>query len=220
MDLGETTRDPEHRRGRDCWLCHVGWRKVLTGPREWLFKILPGRFVELFEKNVDRCECPKESRRQKKYSPRRVFDNEPIVYAVIDPLQFSSGSLKQIKSDKLKHDDLSVCRSKFTSGEAARKSIVVPQIAKDPSRIDMGYLWATAREIRGIQLPNVKLGAFCVVDDGLEQFRAHAVLGYATAPDGVDVSKLASLRQSARGDLLLLFQRRGLPRDWSNWVFN
>ncbi|MDG4885348.1 hypothetical protein [Mesorhizobium sp. WSM4884] len=142
------------------------------------------------------------------------------MYAMIEPVQFENGSLKAIPKDKLRKSDLSVCRGNYGHGEAARRNIVVPQIAKDPSKIDRGYVWATAREIRDIQLGNMKSGAICVVDDGLKNFRAHAVLGYAEAPDGMKEKDLANFRLAARGDLLKLFEKRGPPRDWSNWVFN
>ncbi|MER8374427.1 hypothetical protein [Mesorhizobium sp. M1406] len=151
------------------------------------------------------------------HSSGLIKNNEPIVYALIDPDQIEGGGIKDFKKERLKKSELSVCRAWDASAEEARAYIVAKQLEKIATRTDEGYAWTPAKDIRAIRLTGLDIGAFCVVDDGLEDFKAHAVLGYSKAPEGYDGNKLANQREAARGNLLLLFSKS--RRGWEDWSF-
>lgn len=117
--------------------------------------------------------------------------------------------------NKLKKRDLSVCRGDHSRYSDLLRYVVEPQLANKPAREYKGYYWATCSEIRDIAAEltgkehsdNRTVGAFCVVDDALGDYTAHAVIGFSH-PDNDFWKK--NNREAARGNLLIAVQRRGL----------
>lgn len=161
---------------------------------------------------MTRCECIKEATSQSPHSPGVVENDEPIVYALVNPL---TGSFKDISKSQLKASELSVCRACHISGPEAKTKTVDTLIEKNASRTHEGFLYAMCGEIRGIRLGSTTIGAFCVVDDALEDYPAHAHIGYSQPSD----ENLRSHREAARGNLMLLFKRRGVFVDWIGHPF-
>lgn len=156
---------------------------------------------------MSRCECAKESSRQSEYSPDVVQDDEIIVYALVEPL---TSSVKAISKSGLKEGTVSVCRAGYTTGPEAKAKTVDVLIGKNSTRTDEGFLLAQCGEIRDIRLGTSNVGAFCVVDDGLPEHISHAHLGYSDPSD----PKLRNDREAARANLLSLFNRRGVQKEW------
>lgn len=159
-----------------------------------------------------RCECEQEGSLQSQYSPGVVEDDEPIVYALVHPL---TGSFKDLSHSQLKAGTLSVCRAGHVSGPDARSNTVAVLLAKDETRRDDGFLYAKCKDIRAIKLGKSNVGAFCVVDDGLETYPAHAHLSYSIPSD----EKLRNDRQTAKGNLLKLFRKAGEHTEWEGHPF-
>ncbi len=171
---------------------------------------------------MSRPGCPEEQNKQKAESPDIVGGDEPIVYVLIQPVSANvhptSGiPLAYFKNDRLKSGQLSVCRGLYSSYEELQQKVVRPQLSSDPSRKHAGYVWALCCEVRSImaapQNPDKEptqrsdVGAFCVIDDGLTGFHAHARMGYC-APGADFWSK--NDRTKARGDLSIVFDARGI----------
>lgn len=163
---------------------------------------------------MSRCGCDKELVSQSEHSPGIVQGSEPLVYSLIDPETFAEGSIKALKHDRLKKGQLSITRAKYISGAEARQKTVLGQLERDSRRTEYGFAWAICDEIREIKLESLSIGAFCVVDDALEGFGAHAHLGYSQVDDKKNE------RTAARGDLLRLLERRGHISDWSGEPFH
>lgn len=159
-----------------------------------------------------RCECEKESSSQSPHSPGLVQDDEPIVYALVNPL---TGSVKDLSKGQLKAGALSVCRSSYISGHEAKSKTVDVLIQKDNSRTHEGFLYALCAEIRAIRLGNPNVGAFCIIDDALMDYAAHAHIGFSDPSD----DKLRNHREAARGNLLLLLNQRGIFTEWDGEPF-
>jgi hypothetical protein len=87
-------------------------------------------------------------------------------------------------------------------------------LSKDPEREDRGYIFALGEEIRRIVLSHAKCRAFCVLDETVPDFAAHAHVGYSCIEDDKKNDRLA-----ARGDLLNAFLERGIFTDWSGSPF-
>lgn len=162
---------------------------------------------------MTRCGCEKETVSQSSLSPGIVENPEPIVYSLIEPDSFVEGSIKALKHDRLKKGQLSICRAWYIDGKDAREKTVSGQLQRDDRRIERGFAWALCSEIRDIKLESLGVGAFCIVDDAMEDFPAHAHLGYSLVEDKKND------RQSARGDLLKLLERRGFKTDWTEEPF-
>lgn len=163
---------------------------------------------------MSRCGCNNELVSQSEHSPGIVQGDEPLVYSLIDPETFLNGSLKALKHDRLKKGQLSITRAKYISGVEARQKTVVGQLERDSNRSEHGFAWALCDEIRDIKLESQAIGAFCVVDDALEGFAAHAHVGYSQVDDKKND------RTAARGELLRLLERRGYINDWSGEPFH
>lgn len=161
---------------------------------------------------MTRCGCPKEATSQSVNSPCLVADDEPIVYALVNPL---TSSVKDISKSQLKDSKLSVCRAKYIDGPTAKKKTVDVLIANDSTREHEGFLYAFCEEIRAINLGDSSVGAFCVIDDALPDYDAHAHLGFSEPDD----SDLKNERVAARGNLLLLFKKRNVRTDWAGDPF-
>lgn len=161
---------------------------------------------------MTRCECEQEGSLQSEYSPGVVDDSEAIVYALVHPL---TGSFKDLSHSKLKDGTLSVCRAGHTTGADARSNTVGVLLEKDGTRRDDGFLYAACKDIRAIKLGKSDVGAFCVVDDGLQAYPAHAHLSYSIPSD----DKLRNDRQAAKGNLLVLFRKAGEHKEWEGHPF-
>ena len=161
---------------------------------------------------MSRCECPKEADTQSSFSPGLVSGGEIIVYALVNPLTSSVG---QVSKSQLKTASVSVCRAGLITGPKAKEKTVDVLITKNTTRTHEGFLHALCEEIRDIKLGKSSVGAFCVIDDALEDYRAHAHLGYSEPLD----PKLRNERETARANLMLRFQKRGVRTDWAGQPF-
>jgi hypothetical protein len=164
---------------------------------------------------MSRCECQSELTQQSPHSPGVVANEEPIVYALIDPLTFETGSVKAISKSGLKAGDVSLCRAHYCTGDLARQLIVGELQTKNPTRADHGFLYAQATEIRELKLGTSDVGAFCLIDDGMPHYAAHAHLAYSIPKDG----KLRNHRETARADLLETLRKRGQFATWDGAPF-
>ncbi|OHV80071.1 hypothetical protein [Ensifer sp. LCM 4579] len=160
-----------------------------------------------------RCECLKELESQSIHSPGLVGPDEPIVYVLVESLTFENGSVKALKHERLKKSEMSVCRAQYIKGSEAKALTTDAMVANGNDRVDRGYVYALCSEIRSIGLPSLGVGAFCVVDDAFEHYPAHAHLGYSNVDDKKND------RVAARGNLLKLFQKRGISYNWSGTPF-
>lgn len=149
---------------------------------------------------MSRCECPKEATSQSEHSPGLVKDEEPIVYALVDPLTSKDGSVKDFSKSQLKSGTLSVCRAAHCTAEEAHECILTP-LLKNPDRKFEGAVWARCQSIRSIKLGSSEVGAFCVHDDALESYAAHAHMAFSSPED----EKLRNEREAARGNLKEIF---------------
>lgn len=161
---------------------------------------------------MTRCGCAKEDSTQSAFSPGVVSNEEPIVYALVQP---DTSSVKAISKSRLKESTLSVCRAAHCAGAHAHAQIVQVLLEKNGERIEEGFFYALCSEIRAIMLGETNQGAFCVVDDALEGFESHAHVGFSDPKD----SKLKNHREAARANLLLLLKHRGVFRDWNGEPF-
>jgi hypothetical protein len=166
---------------------------------------------------MNRCGCPEEEIQQTANSPGIIEPTESIVFALVKPLTANAGSVANLSTSKLKARNLSVCRGDYSSYADLIRNVVEPQLNRDPSREYIGYHWAPCHEIRSIMTqpsgagkmspPSQPVGAFCVIDDAVDGYPAHAVIGFSK-PNPKFWEKHD--RQAARGNLLLVLQRRGL----------
>jgi hypothetical protein len=160
---------------------------------------------------MSRCGCPGEDERQSQHSRDTVQDDEPIVLAT----ETTDLTLEIFSNSKLKSGTFSVCRAAHCTFDEMIKAVV----GSEPSEKFKGYMWALTREIRSIlakrntardktpRLTPKNVGAFCVIDDGEPDYKSHALLGYSRPTDNFWM-----LHESvaARGDLLIVFQARGV----------
>lgn len=167
---------------------------------------------------MSRCGCPEETVQQSVHSPGVVVNEEPVVFALVLADSADELSTEIFQNKKLKQKRQSFCRSTHCTFEEMYNLVVTPQVSAPGSLEYKGYLWATAGEIRSIvaernksrdktpHLTPERVGAFCVIDDGEDNYRAHAWVGYANP-----LPNFWSLHESnqARGDLLLALKRRG-----------
>jgi hypothetical protein len=86
-------------------------------------------------------------------------------------------------------------------------------VSNRTDRTDQGFAFALCAEIRAISLGQQGIGAFCVIDDAYEHFPSHAHLGYSESEDRKND------RLAARGNLLLLFKKRGIFTEWAGYPF-
>jgi hypothetical protein len=167
---------------------------------------------------MNRCGCIEEDSQQSPTSPGIVEPHESIVFACIHPETAPERGVSMFPMEKLKKFDLSVCRGDYSEHSDLLSHVVRPQLAKYPAREYKGYYWTTCEEIRDVVAPvasgqahsdNRTVGAYCVVDDALGDYTAHAVIGFSR-PENNFWKKHD--RQAARGNLLIAVQRRGLHR--------
>lgn len=163
---------------------------------------------------MSRCECPKEAISQSVHSPGLVGDEEPIVYALVDPLTFSDGSVKDFSKSQLKAGTLSICRAAHCTAAEANECILTPLLSKSDRKFQ-GAVWTDCASIRGIKLGGSEVGAFCVHDDALEDYRAHAHMAFSTPQD----DKLRNEREAARGNLKELFLKGSITKSLSECPF-
>ncbi|MBG21181.1 MAG: hypothetical protein CML31_14715 [Rhizobiales bacterium] len=160
------------------------------------------------------CLCKREYTIQSADSPGIVADDEPIVLALIYPDDYKDGSIRGLNHTRLKKQQLSVVRAKYSSGENAHANTVERLLQKDPARQDRGYMYALGQEIRAILLAHLKCRAFCLIDETVPDFAAHAHVGYSCIENDKRNDRLA-----ARGDLLNVFLERGIFTEWSGAPF-
>lgn len=161
-----------------------------------------------------RCECPKEAESQSPHSPGIVEDDEPIVYLIVDPLTSENGSVKSISKSQLKSGTLSVCRSKYCDADEA-KTLMLDPLTSKAGRTFQGAAWASCSQIRSIKLGASNVGAFCVHDDALEDYSAHAHLAFSVPQE----EKLRNEREAARGNLKELFLSNGVATSLEDCPF-
>jgi hypothetical protein len=169
---------------------------------------------------MSRCECPKESVTQSPLSPGLVANDEPIAFGLIEPLSFKDGEVI-VSHSQLRSGSLSICRAQYITAEQAREKIVDDLIAKDSTRLDRGHCWAPCHAIRAITLIDPKtredtgVGAFCVIDDALPKYDAHAHIGYSEPQE----DRLRNSRQAARAQLADVIKVNGIMLAWSAGPF-
>lgn len=157
--------------------------------------------------------CARELSKQKELSPCVVDDDEDVVYVLINPDYWDGLDLKAaaFSKTKLRGHDLSICRARYTSVERARSKIVEPYIESIQTRKEAGGLRAVCADLRQVRhddVPDKRL--VCVLDDGLEGFEGHAVIGFACAVG--DSSFWTRSRQVAvRQDIVKQFSKNGIP---------
>lgn len=157
--------------------------------------------------------CPREASQQSPHSPGTVSDDEDIVLVVIEPLQWKDGGLipSAFGISKLRTGDLSVARAQWCSGDDLQKNVVKPALERDTNRKLIGGLTARCAQIRAITALPEKVRAVCVIDDGLEDHSAHAVLSFRCLGDDKNFWQRND-REAVRANLLQLFESSGPPR--------
>ena len=146
----------------------------------------------------DREECPEERRLQSVYSPGTVRDDENLARFVSRSEHFAAdGELAPAAfpvQDFLepRRGGLSLARLGYMSKEEILQRAVAGTSDKPTKRMAV----AKAQAIRALRSKDTRL--FCVVDDGLQDFRAHATTHLA---DGRRASQ-----SSARRARMLLMQ--------------
>jgi hypothetical protein len=153
------------------------------------------------------CACPKECSQQQPHSPGVVLADEPIVYILLQPDHWAEGLLTAaaFAKSRLSSGTLSVCRAARCTADEANASIVQPQLQKDSRRVLVGALRARCSDIREIKVEAQR--AVCVIDDGLANFPAHAVLAYSEATKQEKFWE-RNQRSAVRAELARVF---GLP---------
>jgi hypothetical protein len=158
-----------------------------------------------------RCGCSNEDKQFSQHSPGVVTDDESLVFVT----EGDEISFKLFSNGRLKDTRLSVCRAQH----ATFAEMITAVIGDPPKKAYKGYMWAPTREVRAIlarrnsardKTPNQtpkKVGAFCVADDGEQNYKAHACIGYSTP-----TKNFWELHDTvaARGDLLIAFSTRGV----------
>jgi hypothetical protein len=107
--------------------------------------------------------------------------------AGIHPLNYQDGELLPSAFDnrKLRKMDISVCRRERSSWNEFKTAVIDAVINKgnalNPPQIRTCEKVFVARcdEVRQIIVEGANIGAFCVVDDGLDGFPSHAVVGFS-----------------------------------------
>lgn len=129
---------------------------------------------------MPRAGCPEEDQPQTNDGLGVVTDDEPIVYALIDPRTSKVGSIILFPKSDWNDRQLSVCRADSCDYDTFYDRAISGQVAKGSTYI--GYVWATAGEIRKINAVDEKgveqrVGALCVIDDSLPNYKSHARMG-------------------------------------------
>jgi hypothetical protein len=140
---------------------------------------------------MSRIGCPEEESPQSTHSPSLISNDEPVIFVLVLRSEDDERSHNILRNGRLKDKNQSLCRPHHCTFAEMRDAVVKPQINSGEPVVYKGYLWATAGEIRSIIAERNKtrdkspgltpenVGAFCVIDDGTEDYRAHARTGYA-----------------------------------------
>jgi len=154
--------------------------------------------------------CPKERFKQKDISPGIVGDGESIVLIIIDPLQWQNGKLipAAFSKTRLKSCSLSVARGNHSTLAEINSHVVHPQLAK-PGRRLVGSCKTQCSIIRSIIGDQDSARLFCVIDDGLDDYPAHAVIGFSDHTKS-DNFWSRNQRTAAIANLSLAFERNGI----------
>jgi hypothetical protein len=160
--------------------------------------------------------CPDEDTQQSEWSPSTVHNSEPLIFVLIQPLTINESSVAYFEKGKLKNQTLSLCRGQHSTFSELKDKVIDPVCDADETRQYRGYSWAQCEEIRSILAVKrtsgngggeSTLAAFCIMDDGLEEYRAHARMGFSKPSDDFWAKHD---REAARGNLLIAFQKRGI----------
>ena len=166
-----------------------------------------------------RCGCPEEEVQQTATSPGVVLDDEPIIFALIEPITAERNVGAKFSKSKLIERSLSVCRGAHMSYADLLEHVVDSVVRKESRRKYIGYHWATCGEIRAImsepkpgrsgkgEAGTKEFGAFCVIDDANGDHLAHAVIGFSRPADDF-WSK--NDRLAAQQNLKRVFEARGI----------
>jgi hypothetical protein len=165
---------------------------------------------------MSRCGCPEEDTRQKPDSPGVVLNEEAIVFVL--PLCGNQDGLRNLENGKLQKKQLSICRAEHCDYSEMYREVVQRQVAAGGAAKYRGYFWALCSEIRDILAdprpnkndeanPPRNVGAFCVIDDGDPDYRAHGLIGYSSPSKGFWSQ---NDRTAARGNLWDTFRKRGI----------
>lgn len=169
---------------------------------------------------MTRCGCSEEDSRQSVHSPCAVANDESVVFVIFEHQAADVESVKLFSNNRLKDKQQSFCRAGYCSFEAMIGAVVGSAGTADGTKFG-GYMWATALEVRAIVAERNSardkdpsstpkgIGAFCVIDDGEENYSAHARIGYANPKP-----TWWTLHDSnaARGNLLQVLRSRGVKQ--------
>ncbi|GLI23426.1 hypothetical protein GGQ86_003039 [Xanthobacter flavus] len=156
------------------------------------------------------CEaCPKEAQTQSEHSPCVVEGHERILYVLLDPDDINDGQIAAtaFKKSDLKSCSLSVCRVEYSESSEVFDRIVNPKLEKNSERQLVGGFSVICSRIRDLAIDGRR--TFCVIDDGLEDYCAHAVIGFSDVTKEKDYWQKNN-REKARADLVYLFESGGI----------
>lgn len=157
--------------------------------------------------------CPEELSKQSALSPCVVGDEENVVYVLFKPDHWDGERLMPaaFSKSKLRQRDLSICRPQHTSLEVVSGMVVMPYLAKSPERTVVGGVSALCGDLRDLRHEDVPdRRSVCVVDDGLEGFEGHALLGFACS--AAEKGFWTRNREVAvRSDIVRQFSKSGVP---------
>ncbi|SUS08519.1 conserved hypothetical protein [uncultured Defluviicoccus sp.] len=147
--------------------------------------------------------CAKEAAQQSVHSPGRVADSETVGYALLDPDNWRDGKLLNaaFSRTRLRACDLSIYRVESSTAAMILEKVVSPQLQRNQSRSFAGVLRALCADIRACRDQSTNDRQFCVVDDGLDGFESHALLGFSESTAGAS----SNLQTAARANLVAVF---------------
>lgn len=156
--------------------------------------------------------CPKEITRQKESSPSVVGDKEALLYVLMDPEHWDP-RLRRLKNyafskSTLMNGELSVCREGHSSPREVCQKIIRPLRVKNPARKFVGLLRAICGDVRALMIVPSNVRVFCVVDDGMPDFRSHALIGFSESAKGMIGDP--NWKVAARANLIRVFQINGV----------
>lgn len=142
------------------------------------------------------ADCPCENKKQSKFSPDKVANNETLLFALVEPHNFEDNGIKKraFSRSELKSKQVSVSRREYTDKTSFQSAVITPLTAKDGRRF-IGVLKATCQDVRLIRTKETpSQRAVCVVDNGLEHDEAHAHLGFSEIAASQDKNQQSAHR--------------------------
>lgn len=98
---------------------------------------------------------------------------------------------------------VSVARKSYTGRNTLQKSVIEPQLEKNPARKFDAVALAAVEEIRRIEHDESR--AFCAFDDGIEGFIGHGIVGASDSL--IDKPPSKSVQTQLRQKLVKCFQQ-------------